>query len=274
MGLYMSYEKFDIIPAASFSDIGLKMIPPSPSLSSWIQCLWATNGSKSNPERVEEKLYPDAGSSLTFEIRNTRIDARYFHHSQVSTHHWNASTKYISVRFRPGGARELLGLNIDDFQNIEIDLLDTPFPQHSSLQQLIDTLPAASTTQQIQAVQNWLLTLRCRAHERHHKWLKLLAHASANLIPPQHLALQSGFSRRTLERQLRKYLGFTPNQLHSFAQIRKARQHLIMTPDSLSDIALACGYFDQAHFTNAFREQALETPLQYRQRKMSQISNS
>jgi len=273
MGFYMSYEKFDIIPAASFSDIGLKMIPPLPSLSSWIWCLWATNESKSNPERVEEKLYPDAGSSLTFEIGNTHINARYFHHSRVSTHQWNASTKYISVRFRPGGARELLGLNIDDSQNIEIDLLDTGFPQHSSLQQLMDTLPRLSTSRQIQAVQSWLLTLSCRAQEPHYKWSTLLAHASANLIPPQQLALQSGFSRRTLERQLRKYLGFTPNQLHSFAQIRKARQHLIMTPDSLSDIALTCGYFDQAHFTNAFREQTLETPLQYRQRKMSQISN-
>ncbi|MDV6316454.1 helix-turn-helix domain-containing protein [Idiomarina sp. HP20-50] len=270
----MSYNKFDIIPAASFSDIGLKMVPPLRCLSSWVQCLWANDGSKSNPQRVEEKLYPDAGSSLTFEIRNTEIKARYFHHTRVFAHRWDLSTKHISVRFRAGGARALLGLDIDDLQNIEIDLLDTAFPQRSSLQLLMDTLPALSTTQQIEAVQNWLLTLSCRAQEPHYKWSTLLARASTDLIPPQQLALQNGLSRRTLERQLRKYLGFTPNQLHRFAQIRKARQHLIMTPDSLSDIALACGYFDQAHFTNAFREQALETPLQYRQRKMSQISNS
>jgi len=270
----MSYNKFDIIPAASFFDIGLKIVPPLTCLSNWVQCLWANDGSKSNQQPVEEKLYPDAGTSLTFEIRNTQIKARYFHHTQVFTHRWDVSTKHISVRFRAGGARALLGLDIDGLQNIEIDILDTDFPQRSSLQPLIDTLPALSTTQQIEAVQNWLLTLSCRAQDVHHKWAMLLDHASTYLIPPQQLASQKGLSRRSLERQLRKYLGFTPNQLHRFAQIRKARQHLIMTPDSLSDIALACGYFDQAHFTNAFREHALYTPGQYRHRKMSHISNS
>lgn len=269
----MIHSKFDVIPAASFSNIGLEMISPFPGLSSWIQCLWVTDHTKNNSRHVEEKLYPDAGSSLTFEIRNTRINARYFHHTRVVTHRWDTSTRYISVRFRPGGAKALLRLDIDDSQNIEIELLDTAFSQQLSLQPLMDMLPTLSADQQVQAVQNWLLTLSYRAQEPNRKWSTLLAHASTYLIPPQQLALQNGFSRRTLERQLRKYLGFTPNQLHGFAQIRAARQYLILTPDSLSDIALACGYFDQAHFTNAFREQTLETPLQYRQRKMSQISN-
>ncbi|AFS37813.1 helix-turn-helix domain-containing protein [Alteromonas macleodii] len=105
------------------------------------------------------------------------------------------------------------------------------------------------------------------------KWERMLYQSMNLLVPPQHLADQFGVSRRTLERQFRTNFGFSPNKLYQFAQIRHARSLLTSNSEALSHIALACGYFDQAHFTHSFSDFALETPLQYRKRKLSQIYN-
>jgi len=269
----MSPERFDIIPAASFPSIDLMMIPPGPSLARWVQCMWVALKPPHAQSVIAEKLYPDGGTSLTFVIDNTGASARFFHHNQVTTYHWNMSKHHISIRFRPGGATALLGLDISDIHNMETDLLELPFPHLADLTRLLDTLPVLSVTERLSAIQHWLSELTYRAHLPERKWSALLAYASANLVPPQQAANLKGVSRRTLERQLRKQFGHSPNQLHSYAQIRHARQRLMNTSDRLSDIALDCGYFDQSHFSNAFREQTLETPSEYRQRKLSQISN-
>ncbi len=47
-------------------------------------------------------------------------------------------------------------------------------------------------------------------------------------------------------------------------RVEKACQRLAQTEDTLSDIALACGFCDQSYFTHVFREARGMTPRQYR----------
>lgn len=272
----MLHQHFGIIPAASFSYIGLNMIAPCPSLTGWIQCFWLTDHPGDEKQTVCEKLYPDGGTSLTFMIDENSARADFFHHHHVCAHHWDLSINHISVRFRPGAAKALLGLDLHDFSNtgnLATDLATITFQGQDDLRALLDTLPALPCRDRFQAIQDWLNKLSHQATRPDQKLSSLLSHASTHLLAPQHMADLKGVSRRTLERQLQNHLGHSPNQIHRYAQLRRARQALINTSAPLSTIALDCGYFDQAHFTNAFREQTLETPGQYRERKMSQISN-
>ena len=47
-------------------------------------------------------------------------------------------------------------------------------------------------------------------------------------------------------------------------RVEKACQLLAQTGDTLSDIALACGFCDQSYFTRVFRDARGMTPRQYR----------
>jgi AraC-like DNA-binding protein len=45
-----------------------------------------------------------------------------------------------------------------------------------------------------------------------------------------------------------------------------ARRRLRTTTDAVGRIAAGCGFYDQAHFTRAFKKHTGETPLEFRRR--------
>lgn len=261
------------IPAASFSTANIAVISAPASLSRWVQCFWLVSDPQKNRQFIKEKVYPDAGTSLTFTINSTGASAQFFYNTQVFFQRWNMSNNYVSVRFKPGGAYALLGLNINDLANQEIDFKELSIAHRHQLNALLDLLPILSATEQLQLLQDWLIALSANAQIIHHQLDSLLIQTSNNLLIPREFANSIGMSCRTLERHVHRHLGSTPNQLRRYAQIHHARRHLMAANSSISDVALSCGYFDQAHFTNAFYAHSLETPLQYRKRKLSQISN-
>lgn len=270
----MSASNIDIIPAASFASMPLQLVQPSLALSPWVQCIWHSETSNSITGYIEEKFYPDAGASLTFDIHNGRVSARYLHHARVCTERWDPAHAYISIRFHPGAAKKLLGLEVQSANNLEIDLLCNVTDAPKGIVEVADRLPGLLGLAQVALIEHWLMGLIPAVSAADAKLSGLIQFAAQTLLPPQQLTDHVGCSRRTLERKVRKQFGFSPNQLHVFAQIYRARKLLINSPQSLGDIALQCGYFDQSHFANAFREHTFETPKQYRQRKLSQFSNT
>ena len=71
----------------------------------------------------------------------------------------------------------------------------------------------------------------------------------------------SELSSRHLQRQFKRYTGFTPKQLS-----RILRMQLVLSERSgqpLADIAARTDYYDQSHFTNEFRRLAGTTPRAY-----------
>ncbi|WP_394224435.1 helix-turn-helix domain-containing protein [Alteromonas gracilis] len=263
----------DIIPAASFKQMDIVFVPPSPCLKRFVQCIWVIDKTAPSTTSVNEKLYPDAGASLTFFINPTHCKALLFHQTHVCELPWKPLNRQVSIRFRPGALKQLFGLQIDDNTNQEIDFELVLKTQRDSYRRLLENLVGKSISQQCSAIQSWLQHSVESSHASAQKWEQVLYQSMNLLVPPQHIADQHGVSRRTLERQFRNHFGFSPNKIYQFAQIRNARSLLASNKLEISQVALASGYFDQAHFTHAFRSFALETPFQYRKRKLSQIYN-
>lgn len=73
-----------------------------------------------------------------------------------------------------------------------------------------------------------------------------------------------GFSARHFNKIFRDRVGLTPKL---FCRIRRLQQvlDLVSSKDQVdwTDIAIACGYFDQAHFIHDFRMFANCTPTEY-----------
>ena len=263
----------EIIPAASFKQIDIGFVTPATSIKRVVQCIWVIDNVEGSATTLNEKFYPDAGASLTFYISQTNCEAKLFYHTQVCAMPWELACRQISIRFRPGALKCLFGLTFDDSKNQQIDIALAMVKQRDSYQRLQAYIIGKTISQQCLAIQRWLIELAENSDGAFQKWERMLYQSMSLLVPPQRLADQFGVSRRTLERQFRTNFGFSPNKLYQFAQIRQARALLATDTVELSHVALACGYFDQAHFTHSFSTFALETPLQYRKRKLSQIYN-
>ncbi len=84
-------------------------------------------------------------------------------------------------------------------------------------------------------------------------------------ISNQQLANVSKMSLRAFERQFLASFHLTPQKYLRKLRLRIASRALIYTNESLSELALDCGFADQSHFTREFRRQFGRTPRDYRE---------
>ena len=73
-------------------------------------------------------------------------------------------------------------------------------------------------------------------------------------------------SRSTLERQIRKYLGRTPQEEIRNVQIKKARELLLTTDLPIEQIAHLCGFEQPEYMYVVFKRTTGETPGEFRRR--------
>jgi len=97
--------------------------------------------------------------------------------------------------------------------------------------------------------------------------LRAIEYMRACLAEPltvQRLAQVAGISTAGFIRVFRLRTGFTPYQYLLRERIARARQLLIATRATVSEIALQTGFSTPSHFANAFQRQVGTTPTAYR----------
>ena len=91
------------------------------------------------------------------------------------------------------------------------------------------------------------------------------------LINLDELSNLVGVSRRQLERLFKKYLGCVPSRYYLDLRLKKARQLLLQTSISVSDVAIACGFVSASHFSKSYRDMFGLTPREERQKQQFQL---
>lgn len=99
----------------------------------------------------------------------------------------------------------------------------------------------------------WLNNARDIIRERYREPLGLLALARTVNVHPAHLA-----------REFRRFYGCTMGEFARQRRIEFACRQLSASDASLSEVALAAGFFDQSHFTRSFKRYTGVTPREYR----------
>lgn len=78
------------------------------------------------------------------------------------------------------------------------------------------------------------------------------------------LARYLGMSCRNLERKFKERIGMTPKQLCRNIRFKHTYKNIEASPrDNWVDLALACGYYDQAHLINEFRYFTGTSPAEF-----------
>jgi transcriptional regulator GlxA family with amidase domain len=88
-----------------------------------------------------------------------------------------------------------------------------------------------------------------------------LIEASRGQVRVDELAADVGVSCRHLTRHFQRAVGLSPKEFGRVTRFLRALQLLGQDrPHSIADVALKCGFFDQAHLNHEFRELAGMSP--------------
>lgn len=91
------------------------------------------------------------------------------------------------------------------------------------------------------------------------KAVRMLQDRFAECVPLEELAAAVGLSKFHLIRLFRKQVGFSPHAFQLQLRISRARQ-MLADGTTLADVADACGFADQAHFSRCFKNAVGYTP--------------
>lgn len=80
------------------------------------------------------------------------------------------------------------------------------------------------------------------------------------------LAKRANLSVSQLQREFRRLFNMSPSDYVGKVRLLMARRRLEESNEPVGSVALECGFYDQSHFTKAFRAEMGITPLEYRRR--------
>lgn len=242
---------------SSLAHLGFKMKQPPKEFQSWIQCFWSIEASL---EKVhQEILYPDGGNSLVVDLEENT----WFLDKDPAT--WKTQTfggkvKMMGVRFLPGMLSSLLQKPVNTIQGHEARFAE------------------AAQCEEIISLESFILQKiwDLRKNANHAEHLQEAVHNIAtNLSEFQkaNLVGKVGSCTRQTERIFQTSVGVGPKMIQNMLRIRQARHRIKAFPSqSLTQLALDLGYFDQSHFCRFFKRFTGTSPKKYASRALARCS--
>ncbi len=167
----------------------------------------------------------------------------------------------LGVVFESGAARVFLGTPLDAMTDNHVGLNELVHDEQPLRQQLMG---GATADQLFDRMEHWLRArIQGEADPLIRAAMGMLQSGEQNIAT---LASNVGTSERALRRRFRAEVGLPPKQMSRVLRLQRALQGL-RGSGSLAEVALCCGYHDQAHLTHELRELAGVTPSEYRRRR-------
>ena len=168
----------------------------------------------------------------------------------------------VQLAVRPLGARALLGLPAGELGHLDVRGEDVLGPLAVELHERLRSAP--SWPARFAALDDVLLRV-CRPDAAP---APEITEAWRLLVGGEHTVAEAadvvGWSVRRLSGRFDLELGVSPKTAAKIARFDRARRSLLQSSGlGLADLAVACGYYDQAHLARDFRELAGAPPSQW-----------
>lgn len=165
----------------------------------------------------------------------------------------------LGIRFHPGGTLPFLRLPLHEITDEVVDLgglssrlereLLSATSQSPLLAEKVTAVEAFLTNQLLNTKENsWLMTLAARIVETN------------GLVVVDQLASDAGISSRQLERRFLREVGLGPKLLGRIIRFQHVFRAVEQCNSAWAEIAIDCGYYDQAHLIRDFNQFARQTP--------------
>ncbi len=189
-------------------------------------------------------------------------------HDKAATIVHDGNQHGMAIQLTPMGARTVFGLPGGVLAGTVVDLEEL-LGAHA--RELYDRLATARTWEARFAIIDEVLVKAARRRledppdppsEVVRAWRRLVATGGGAEIAD--LAAEVGWSRRHLSEKFRTEVGLSPKVAARVLRFERSRHLLSMpTRPGLAAVAVACGYYDQAHFTREWTDLAGCTPTRW-----------
>jgi AraC-like DNA-binding protein len=240
---------------------------PKPPLSEFVDQIWLYSG-YSVPHK-QERLMPTGTMELVLDLK--RGDAVLAGvHSRPTMIDTEDSMQILGVHFRPGGAFPFLGVPASELHNETVPL-DAIWRSEAEL--VREQILAAPDDETRFDILERTLFRRATRLQRH----RAVAHGLFRLGRPvvvSDVVEETGLSQRRFIDLFDREVGLTPKLYARVARFQRVLRRVHPSNDiDWTDVALACGYFDQSHLIHDFRAFAGISPTEYATYKTEHLNH-
>jgi methylphosphotriester-DNA--protein-cysteine methyltransferase len=195
-------------------------------------------------------------------------------HSRFTVLDTSFTFSVIGAHFKPGGAFPFFGMPAGEFQDLDVPLREVwgRFAEEVRNQ----LLHATTRESRFRILERALLEKGKGRLEKHPAVEHALKVFDRRELPVSvaEVTEQTGLSARRFIEVFRDKVGLTPklySRIQRFQQVIHTL-HKLEEPD-LAEVALSCGYFDQAHFIHDFREFSGLNPSAYLRHRIPHLNH-
>jgi AraC-like DNA-binding protein len=249
--------------------MAFRLYVPRPPLSGAVDFLWWYEGSAG--PHPEERLLPTGTMDLVISLdQDHRIGSVISGaHTAPMTLDTSRPFSVIAARFKPGGGFPFFGPPAGELQDLDVSL-DTLWRRTASIvrEQLLESKTPEA---QFRVLERTLLA-QSRGSLDPHPAVRhaVRAFEASPARSVRDITNETGLSARRFAEVFRAQVGLTPKL---FTRVRRFQRVLgvleATTHVEWSEVALSCGYFDQAHFNHDFRAFTGVTPSDYLRYRVS-----
>jgi AraC-like DNA-binding protein len=229
-----------------------------------------------NPGHPRERLLPMGSMELVMTMEDIPGSAPMLCgvHSRFMEIDTSRPETLLGVHFKPGGTVPFLKCAADEVQDSVVALADV---QGSGAARLHERAREAKTPyDRIRLVEQYLLKGAVRPLKRHPAVAVALGAFGETPSPASiaEITQRSGLCHRRFIELFRQEVGLTPKL---YCRVQRFQQviRFLSTRDEVdwSELALDCGYYDQAHFINDFKEFSGISPTAYLQKRTQHMNH-
>lgn len=249
---------------------------PHPQLSSFVECYWKADADRP-PFKEEESLIPDGTIELLFNFGDDYNQVKNGSRELVKGSHIIGIRKQalkisqtthqhvFSIRFRLGGTYPFFNIPVQLFANGFWSIADILGKDYKELEeQLYD---AADDAERVQLADTFLLA-RLKFPDGHYDFARKCSQwlLSQTTMSVAETCRVFGTSYKSLERRFNQVIGMNPTELIKVRRFNNAVLAMYSCRyNSLTEVAYACGFYDQSHFIREFKQLSGCAPRQFLQ---------
>ena len=243
---------------------------PRPPLSQYVATVWAVSDYVPGPHR-HEWMMPSGEASLVVHLGDPPWDPIVTGpHSRAFELSTAEQFAVAGVVFKPGGLYPFVTVPVGELSNTHVELSDLwgglaaelheRMRGERTLDEQVDLLEAVLTSR----------LARSRPQRREIRWAVAAFDRNPAATNISFVIEQAGMSHRRFLDLFTSEVGLTPKL---FCRLRRFRRALGLVAAqrtiNWTDVALECGYYDQAHFNHDFRAFAGISPTMYERYRVS-----
>jgi AraC-like DNA-binding protein len=247
-------------------------IQPGKLLSPFIECFWTLEGEPDPSESSPERILPDGCVEIIRSFADRFAEIGEHSEEKLQPSHFlvgqmtrpviirpTGSVRLIGIRFHPGGTFPFVAIPMHEVTDQIIELGAIAADLEREFKAAADSV--ASLQMKIAAIERMLIKrLRSYGHDSPIVDLTARIVRAAGRVPMDELAAEAGISTRQLRRRFLMEVGVGPKLLCRLLRFQQVFRAVDENVAEWAGIAFECGYYDQAHLINDFRQFAQQTP--------------